>query len=101
MKISPHTLRTHCERLYRKLDVHNRTALLVRIYREFGAMTRSAGLLDAGGLALKITRRGPPPSASEPSPGKAKRKAHPSFPTVRKRGEEFTARALSPPAPSC
>ena len=41
MKVSPHTIRTHCERLYRKLGVTDRVKLVVRIVEAYVALTRS------------------------------------------------------------
>lgn len=37
--ISPHTVRTHTERLYRKLGVGSRVALVVRVVAEFHRLT--------------------------------------------------------------
>jgi len=42
MKVSPHTVRTHCERLYRKLGVTDRVKLVLRVVEAFVALTRSA-----------------------------------------------------------
>ncbi len=41
MKISPHTIRTHCERLYRKLGVTDRVRLVLRVVEAYVALTRS------------------------------------------------------------
>ena len=35
LEMSPHTLRTHIERLYRKLRVTNRLGLVIRLYESF------------------------------------------------------------------
>jgi DNA-binding CsgD family transcriptional regulator len=35
LDMSPHTLRTHIERLYRKLRVNNRMELVIRLYESF------------------------------------------------------------------
>lgn len=39
LKLSPHTVHTHCERLYHKLAVTNRVKLVLRITNEFIALT--------------------------------------------------------------
>ncbi|HXR48585.1 MAG TPA: helix-turn-helix transcriptional regulator [Candidatus Limnocylindrales bacterium] len=39
LKLSPHTVHTHCERLYHKLSVTNRVKLVLRITNEFIALT--------------------------------------------------------------
>lgn len=39
LNLSPHTVHTHCERLYRKLAVTNRVKLVLRITHEFIALT--------------------------------------------------------------
>ena len=39
LKLSPHTVHTHCERLYHKLAVTNRVRLVLRITNEFIALT--------------------------------------------------------------
>lgn len=43
LHVSPHTIHTHCERLYRKLAVTDRVKLLLRIMGEFIALTLAAG----------------------------------------------------------
>jgi len=43
LKISPHTVHTHCERLYRKLAVTGRLKLVLRIMDEFLALTAAPG----------------------------------------------------------
>ena len=43
LKISPHTIHTHCERLYRKLRVSDRVKLVLRIMGEFITLTLAAG----------------------------------------------------------
>ena len=43
LKISPHTVHTHCERLYRKLAVTDRVRLVLRITDEFLALTAVPG----------------------------------------------------------
>ena len=42
LHISPHTIHTHSERLYRKLAVTNRVKLVLRIIGEFIALTLAA-----------------------------------------------------------
>ena len=37
--VSPHTIHTYCERLYRKLEVNDRVKLILRITDEFLALT--------------------------------------------------------------
>jgi DNA-binding CsgD family transcriptional regulator len=37
--ISPHTVRTHCKRSYRKLGVTDRAELILRVMREFLLLT--------------------------------------------------------------
>ena len=39
LHLSPHTVHTHCERLYRKLAVTNRVKLVLRVTNEFIALT--------------------------------------------------------------
>ena len=39
LKISPHTVHTHCERLYHKLAVTDRVKLVLRVMEEFLALT--------------------------------------------------------------
>ena len=41
LKISPHTVHTHCERLYRKLGVTGRVQLVLRVMEEYVALTLS------------------------------------------------------------
>lgn len=41
--MSPHTLRTHVERLYRKLRVNNRTELMIRLYESFLSLVSEPG----------------------------------------------------------
>jgi hypothetical protein len=63
--ISPHTVHTHFERLHRKLEVANRSQLILRIVSEFLVLTASPGSVlppicpngATGGCAL---RNGPP-----------------------------------------
>ena len=43
LKISSHTVHTHCERLYRKLGVSDRVKLVLRVMDEFLALTVAAG----------------------------------------------------------
>jgi DNA-binding NarL/FixJ family response regulator len=40
--ISPHTVHTHCERLYRKLAVTDRVKLVLRIIDEFLVLTKTS-----------------------------------------------------------
>lgn len=39
LKISPHTVHTHCERMYRKLGVTGRIKLALRVMDEYLALT--------------------------------------------------------------
>jgi len=39
LRISPHTIHTYCERLYRKLAVTDRVKLVLRVMDEFIALT--------------------------------------------------------------
>lgn len=39
LRLSPHTVHTHCERLYHKLEVTNRVKLVLRVTNEFIALT--------------------------------------------------------------
>jgi DNA-binding NarL/FixJ family response regulator len=39
LNVSPHTIHTHCERLYRKLGVTDRVKLVLRVMDEFLALT--------------------------------------------------------------
>ena len=41
LHLSPHTVHTHCERLYHKLEVTNRVRLVLRVTNEFNALTFS------------------------------------------------------------
>ena len=41
--VSPHTIHTHCRRLYRKLAVTDRAMLILRIIQEFIALTVAPG----------------------------------------------------------
>jgi DNA-binding NarL/FixJ family response regulator len=41
--VSPHTIHTHCERLYHKLEVNDRVKLVLRITDEFLALTATPG----------------------------------------------------------
>ena len=41
--VSPHTIRTHCRRLYQKLAVTDRAMLMRRIIQEFIALTVAPG----------------------------------------------------------
>jgi DNA-binding NarL/FixJ family response regulator len=43
LNVSPHTVHTHCERLYRKVEVSDRVKLILRVMREFLALTTSPG----------------------------------------------------------
>ena len=43
LHISPHTVHTHCERLYRKLAVTDRVKLVLRVMYEFIALTVAPG----------------------------------------------------------
>ena len=42
LNVSPHTIHTHCERLYRKLGVTDRVKLVLRVMDEFLALTVAA-----------------------------------------------------------
>jgi len=39
LKVSPHTVHTHCERLYHKLRVTDRVKLVLRVMEEYVALT--------------------------------------------------------------
>lgn len=56
--ISPHTVHTHLERLYRKLGVASRCAAVVRVFGEYLRLDRSGGL---GRPAVRRTEQ--PPSS--------------------------------------
>jgi DNA-binding NarL/FixJ family response regulator len=45
LSVSPHTVHTHCERLYRKLAVTDRVKLVLRITDEFLALTTAPGTI--------------------------------------------------------
>lgn len=50
--ISPHTVHTHFDRLHRKLGISTRTGLVLRVTREFLALTAS----PAEGAAAESTQ---------------------------------------------
>lgn len=39
LQVSPHTVHTHCERLYRKLGVTDRVKLVLRVMEKYVALT--------------------------------------------------------------
>lgn len=41
--MSPHTVHTHLERLYKKLGVANRSRLIVRVFAEYVHLEAAAG----------------------------------------------------------
>ena len=43
LKISPHTVHTHCERLYHKVGVTDRVKLVLRVVETYVALTLSSG----------------------------------------------------------
>jgi DNA-binding NarL/FixJ family response regulator len=43
LRVSPHTVHTHCERLYHKLAVTDRVKLVLRVMDEFIALTVAPG----------------------------------------------------------
>jgi DNA-binding CsgD family transcriptional regulator len=43
LQVSPHTIHTHCERLYRKVGVSDRVRLVLRVMEEYVALTLSPG----------------------------------------------------------
>jgi DNA-binding CsgD family transcriptional regulator len=45
LQVSPHTVHTHCERLYRKLDVTGRVKLALRVMDKYIALTLAPGTL--------------------------------------------------------
>jgi DNA-binding CsgD family transcriptional regulator len=45
LKVSPHTVHTHCERLYRKLGVTGRVRLALRVMDEYIALTLAPGTI--------------------------------------------------------
>ena len=55
--ISPHTVHTHIERLYRKLEVSNRAQLLLRIMTAFVAMAASSHTTPLSVAAIRQTDR--------------------------------------------
>lgn len=42
LKVSPHTVHTHCERLYRKLGVSDRVKLVLRVMETYVILTLSS-----------------------------------------------------------
>lgn len=55
LNMSTHTVHTHLERLYRKLRIGSRSALIVRIFAEY------VSLVSAGGDGKPIPRHGSRP----------------------------------------
>ena len=45
LNVSPHTVHTHCERLYRKLGVTGRVKLALRVVDEYIVLTLTPGTL--------------------------------------------------------
>ena len=45
LKISPHTIHTHCERLYRKVGVTGRVRLVLRVVAEYIALPLAPGTI--------------------------------------------------------
>jgi len=62
LKVSPHTVHTYCERLYRKLGVTGRVRLALRVMDEYIALTLAPGTilppLCANFAAGRCPRRG-------------------------------------------
>jgi DNA-binding CsgD family transcriptional regulator len=64
LKVSPHTVHTHCERLYRKIGVTDRVKLVLRVMNEYFALTLSSDSplpplcanFDAGRCPLRGSR---------------------------------------------
>ena len=57
--VSPHTIHTYCERLYRKLAVTDRVKLVLRITDEFLALTVATGSLLPPICANRVAGRCP------------------------------------------
>lgn len=59
LRISPHTVHTYCERLYRKLAVTDRVRLVLRVTDEFLALTVAPGSRLPSICAARIAGRCP------------------------------------------
>ena len=57
--VSPHTVHTYCERLYRKLEVNGRVKLVLRIMDEFLALTAAPGNGLPPPASTKVASRRP------------------------------------------
>ena len=55
--ISPHTVHTHIERLYHKLEVSNRAQLLVRVMTVFVALAASSRISPPAVSAMRAPQR--------------------------------------------
>lgn len=79
IRISRHTVRSHVDRLYHKLDIHSRVQLVVRIFEELLAATAEADSPLPSICAHRTAGRCPrqQPKAAEPAhprPGRRARK---------------------------
>jgi DNA-binding CsgD family transcriptional regulator len=63
LNVSPHTVHTHCERLYHKLAVTDRVKLVLRVMDEFLALTVAPGSTLPPVCANFATGRCPPCAA--------------------------------------
>lgn len=61
LDISTHTVRSHFERMYRKLGVTNRSGMLLRVFRTYLARRRESEFTASGAQpsALELTARPP------------------------------------------
>ena len=57
--VSPHTIHTYCERLYRKLAVTDRVKLVLRVTDEFLALTVASGSILPPICANRVAGRCP------------------------------------------
>jgi DNA-binding NarL/FixJ family response regulator len=63
--VSPHTIHTHCRRLYRKLAVTDRAMLMLRIIQEFIALTVAPGSALPPICSERLAGRCPLPDSRE------------------------------------
>jgi hypothetical protein len=59
LKVSPHTVHTYIERLYRRLGVTGRVKLVLRVLDEFNALTLAPGTILSPLCAISSTDRCP------------------------------------------
>lgn len=60
LRISTHTVRTHFERLYRKLEVSSRSALVVRVFMECISLVRTGqpfSRCNTGSAEIEVIKR--------------------------------------------